>query len=473
MVERNEEEKSVSSNLSNGLGNLQINEAGAKDFSSVAEKKLVVDPEDKIEPVVVKDSNVQVENIFEGKEAYLSEATWEEMKIREDVKKNLIDMKFEKPSHIQAVSIPMINRTPYRHIIAQSRNGSGKTGAFLLGIIGRVDEKDNSLQVVIFAHTRELVNQITGILQSMVANTGIKADALLNTNKDINIGHIIVTTPGNFERTILNNPKKRKILDKLKCLILDEADHMLHTDTTYKVFVDCCEYFKKNKIEIQYILFSATISDEDLKLLKKHINKAVIMQASKESLTLKNVKQLLYQAKNKDEKISFIEEYLKKSLDQERIIIFVNTRDSTKKLQEVLVEKGFKVFILMGGDMDPTERDKTIEKFNKGQIQVLITTNVLARGFDEKLVKLIINYDLPVIKDNNNEFVPDIPNYLHRIGRTGRFGSHGIGLTLINSHKNELPMIREIETFYGSKIDEIKSIDELMEYFNKILEQKF
>ena len=127
----------------------------------------------------------------------------------------------------------------------------------------------------------------------------------------------------------------------------------------------------------------------------------------------------------------------------------------------------------MGGDMDPTERDKTIEKFNKGQIQVLITTNVLARGFDEKLVKLIINYDLPVIKDNNNEFVPDIPNYLHRIGRTGRFGSHGIGLTLINSHKNELPMIREIETFYGSKIDEIKSIDELMEYFNKILEQKF
>ena len=471
MVEKNEEVKSK--NLSEGLNSLQLNDAGANDFSSVADKKLVVDPEDKIEAVVVKDANVQVENLFEGKEAYLSEATWDEMKIREDIKKNLLDLKFDKPSHIQAVSIPMINRTPYRHIIAQSRNGSGKTGAFLLGILGRVDEKDNNLQVVIFAHTRELVNQITGILKSMVANTGIKAAGLLNTNKDIEIGHIIVTTPGNFEKTILTNPKKKKSLDKLKCLVLDEADHMLHTDTKYKVFVDCCEYFKKTKIEVQYILFSATISDEDLKMLKKHINKAVIMQASKESLTLKNVKQLLFQAKNKDEKIGFIEQYLTKSQDMERVIIFVNTRDSTKKLQEVLIEKGFKVFILMGGDMDPTERDKTIQKFNKGEIQVLITTNVLARGFDEKLVKLIINFDMPVIKDDNNMFLPDIPNYLHRIGRTGRFGSHGIGLTLINSHKNELPLLREIEKFYGSKIDEIKSLDELMDLFKKLLEKKF
>ena len=275
------------------------------------------------------------------------------------------------------------------------------------------------------------------------------------------------------KKLVQTNPKKKKSLDKLKCLVLDEADHMLHTDTTYKVFVDCCEYFKKTKIEVQYILFSATISDEDLKMLKKHINKAVIMQASKESLTLKNVKQLLFQAKNKDEKIGFIEQYLTKSQDMERVIIFVNTRDSTKKLQEVLIEKGFKVFILMGGDMDPTERDKTIQKFNKGEIQVLITTNVLARGFDEKLVKLIINFDLPVIKDDNNMFLPDIPNYLHRIGRTGRFGSHGIGLTLINSHKNELPLLREIEKFYGSKIDEIKSLDELMDLFKKLLEKKF
>ena len=469
MVDKTEEEKK----LSESLNNLNVNESAAKEFNAIAEKKLVVDPEDKIEPVKVQDPNAQVENQFDGKEAYLSEATWEELKIRDDVKKNLIEMKFEKPSHIQAVAIPMINRTPYRHIIAQSRNGSGKTGAFLLGVIGRVDEKENSLQVVIFAHTRELVNQITSILNTMVAGTGIKISALLNTNKDVSLGHICVTNPGLFEGVILGNPKRSRSLDKLRCLVLDEADHMIHTDTTYKVFSDCCEHFKKKKMDVQFILFSATISDDDLKLLKKHITKAVIMQASKESLTLKNVKQLFYQAKDKYDKINFIKQYLEKSMDQERVIIFVNTRNETAKLQENLVKEGFKVFILMGGDMDPNERDKTIENFNKGNIQILITTNVLARGFDEKLVKLIINFDIPEIKQNNGVFIPDCPTYLHRIGRTGRFGSYGIGLTIVDSSKNQLATIKEIENHYGSKIEEIKSMDELMEYFKKVINQKF
>jgi len=456
--------------LTNSLNALSVTESGANDFSSMAEKKLVNDPEDKIEPVAITDPNAQVENLFEGKEAYLSEATWEELKIREDVKKNLLDMKFEKPSQIQAVAIPMINRTPYNNLIAQSRNGSGKTGAFLLGILGRVDEKDNNLQVVIFAHTRELVNQIFSILNTMVAGTNIKTSALLNTNKDT---HICVTNPGLFENIILSNPKKARLLDKLRCLVLDEADHMLHTDITLKVFADCCELFKKKKIDVQLILFSATISNDDLKLLKRYINKAIIMQAKQESLTLKNVRQLFYNAKSKDDKISFIESYLQKSIDQERVIIFVNTREGTKKLQENLVKKGFKVFILMGGDMDPSERDRTIENFNKGNIQILITTNVLARGFDEKLVKLIVNFDLPQIKENNGIYRPDAPTYLHRIGRTGRFGSHGIGLTLIDSSKNQLPLLKEIEKIYSSKIEEIKSLDELMEYFKKVIAMKF
>jgi ATP-dependent RNA helicase DDX19/DBP5 len=469
MVEKTQEEKKITESLNT----LSVNDSGANDFSSIAEKKLVTDPEDKIEPVAISDPNAQVENLFEGKEAYLSEATWEEMKIREDIKKNLLDMKFDKPSHIQAVAIPMINRTPYQHLIAQSRNGSGKTGAFLLGILGRVDENDNNLQVVIFAHTRELVNQIYSILNTMVKGTNIKTSALLNTNKEAPLGHICVTNPGLFENIVLTNPKKARLLDKLKCLVLDEADHMLHTDITLKVFADCCEHFKKKKIDVQLILFSATISDDDLKLLKRYINKAIIMQASKESLTLKNVRQLFYNASSKDDKITFIESYLQKSIDQERVIIFVNTREGTRKLQENLVKKGFKVFILMGGDMDPSERDRTIENFNKGNIQILITTNVLARGFDEKLVKLIVNFDLPQIKENNGIYRPDAPTYLHRIGRTGRFGSHGIGLTLIDSSKNQLPLLKEIEKIYSSKIEEIKSLDELMEYFKKVISMKF
>jgi len=301
----------------------------------------------------------------------------------------------------------------------------------------------------------------------------IKSGANLNTNKDAAIGHIIVTTPQNFERTILSNPKKKRVLDKLKCLVLDEADHMLHTDATYKVFVDTVEYLKSKDIPVQHILFSATVSEDDLKVLKKHIPKAIIMQTAQEALTLKNVKQFYYQAGDLDDKVKFIESYLQKAIDMERVIIFVNTKEGTKKLQETLVKKGFKVYILMGGDMDPAERDKTIENFNKGTIQILITTNVLARGFDERLVKLIINFDLPVTKTPNGEYLVDKENYLHRIGRTGRFGSHGIGLSLVNMRRNEQKMIQDLESHYSSKIEEIKSIEELMEYFKKLLSAKF
>jgi len=160
------------------------------------------------------------------------------------------------------------------------------------------------------------------------------------------------------------------------------------------------------------------------------------MEMKKEALTLKNVRQMYFKANKKDEKVDFIEEYLKRSIENERVIIFVNTRDNTVKLQQMLVQKGYKVYILMGGNMDPKERDLTIKKFKKGEIQILITTNVLARGFDEKLVKLIINFDLPITQTGNG-LGPDPETYLHRIGRTGRFNSKGIGLTLISDEREK------------------------------------
>jgi ATP-dependent RNA helicase DDX19/DBP5 len=125
----------------------------------------------------------------------------------------------------------------------------------------------------------------------------------------------------------------------------------------------------------------------------------------------------------------------------------------------------------MGGDMDPKERDETIRKFNKGEIQILITTNLLARGFDEKLVKLIINFDLPEKQGQDRRFEPDFETYLHRIGRTGRFGTKGIGLTLISSD-NEMKNLKEIEAYYKSNIEEIKSLDDLITEFKKIIYEK-
>ena len=196
-----------------------------------------------------------------------------------------------------------------------------------------------------------------------------------------------------------------------------------------------------------------------------------MIQVKKEMLTLKNVRQLYFKCNNREDKVQFVEDYLKRSMENERVIIFVNTRDYTVKLQQKLVSRGYKVYILMGGNMDPSERTETVEKFKKGEIQILITTNLLSRGFDEKLVKLIINFDLPVKKEDSR-IVPDMETYLHRIGRTGRFGSKGIGLTLV-SDEREFKSLKEIESFYGSNIEEIKSLDNLLEDFKKLLEGKF
>ena len=174
---------------------------------------------------------------------------------------------------------------------------------------------------------------------------------------------------------------------------------------------------------------------------------------------MKNVKQVYYNAPTREDKVTFIAEYLKKQWQQERVIIFVNTKDYNLKLRDKLTKMGYQVFVLQGGDMDPANRDETIKRFNKGEIQILLTTNVLARGFDEKLVQLVINFDIP-IKKVDDKLVSDPETYLHRIGRTGRFGTKGIGLSLVSGDR-DMKYLKEIEEYYKSKIEEIKSLEDL------------
>lgn len=169
--------------------------------------------------------------------------------------------------------------------------------------------------------------------------------------------------------------------------------------------------------------------------------------------------------KHKDK---MVEEIIKSSMDNDRIIIFVNKRDNCDNLTTRLRNKGYTVFLLMGGDMSLDNRDETIKKFNEGKIKILITTDLLSRGFDERLVKLVINYDIPVrIDQNTKKWYVDKETYLHRIGRTGRFNTKGLALNLVlDRYKNN---IKEIEEFYETKITEIKSMDELINDYKKLL----
>ena len=453
---------------------INVEEKQQDDFDELAnEKKEFVNNEDD-EVVATNVTNNRPENMLKMEDLYhFKDSTWETLGLKEDLIKGLLEMNFIKPSKIQSTAYPLVMKANHPHLIAQSHNGSGKTGAFGISVLSRVDENIPDVQAIIFAHTRELVNQIAKNLGKMAKYTKINVTAVTNDKTaNENIGQVVVITPGTFDNKFLKNRRKPIPMDKLTIMVLDEADFMISNDLTKSISERAFKHFADNNIKVQILFFSATFEENHFKEIKKSCKRANMIEVKKELLTLKNVRQMYIKCEKNEDKITMIEEYLKRNIEQERVIIFVNTRDFTEKLTMTLRQKGYKVFLIMGGNMDPTERDATIEKFTKGEIQILITTNILARGFDERLVKLIINFDLPITKDANDKFVPDYETYLHRIGRTGRFGTNGIGLSLVSGNR-DMESIRKMEEFYNSKIEEISSMDDLIEEFKKLLGEKF
>ena len=223
-------------------------------------------------------------------------------------------------------------------------------------------------------------------------------------------------------------------------------------------------------MNVQILFFSATFDEKSFRFIKRFYENAQIIELKKEELTLENVKQYYQECKNEDDKVKFIEDYLKVSHGSSRVIIFANKRDYVVKLQKKLFDRGYKVFILMGGDMDRKNRDETIRKFRDGEIQILITTDLLSRGYDERLVRLVINFDLPVKGPIGIE--PNYETYLHRIGRAGRFGTQGIGINLCCG-KSDFEILKNIEKYYNTKIEKMQTIDELLKDLKKFYLEKY
>ena len=245
-------------------------------------------------------------------------------------------------------------------------------------------------------------------------------------------------------------------------LILDEADYMLTNEVTSKVCEKAFFLFQKNKMNVQILFFSATFDQDCEKLIKKYYSQKEThrIELKKEELTLDKVKQYYQKCSSQEDKIKFIEKYLPMNQQSQRIIIFTNKRDNAVNLQKTLIKRGYEVYVLMGGDMSFQERDETIEKFRKGEIQILITTNLISRGYDERLVKLVINYEIPFKILNNGFCDVDYETYLHRIGRTGRFETEGMAINLV-LERRDMNNLKKIEKYYNTKIEEMKSMDEL------------
>jgi len=366
-------------------------------------------------------------------------STFDEMNLKEDLLRGIYAYGFEKPSTIQQRGIVPIVRG--HDTIAQAQSGTGKTATFTIGVLQRVDLGIKQCQALILAPTRELANQSHKVVCSIGDYLNVVCHACIGGTKvadDIDMlrrgVHIVVGTPGRVFDMI-----ERRALDvrHVKVFVLDEADEMLSRGFTDQIY----DVFRKLPENVQVGLFSATMPEEVLEMTGKFMNDPMRILVKRDELTLEGIKQFYVAVEREEWKLDTLCD-LYETLTITQAIIYCNARRKVDWLTEQLHSRDFTVSALHG-DMDQKERELIMKEFRSGSSRVLITTDLLARGIDVQQVSLVINYDLP----------KDRENYIHRIGRSGRFGRKGVAINFIVSE--DVRVLRDIEQFYNTQIEEM------------------
>ncbi|CAI5758719.1 unnamed protein product [Candida verbasci] len=365
--------------------------------------------------------------------------SFEELGLKPELLKGLYAMKFNKPSKIQEKALPLLLSDPPRNMIGQSQSGTGKTAAFSLTMLSRVDESVKLPQCICLAPTRELARQTLEVIQTMGKFTEITTKLVVPDPNDRSRAiseQVIVGTPG----IVVDLARKRIInTSKVKVFVLDEADNMLEAQG----LGDQCVRFKKFlPRDCQLVLFSATFPTEVRKYAEKFVPNANSLELKQEELNVEGIKQLYMDCDSENHKFEVLCE-LYGLLTIGSSIIFVERKETANILYAKMKQEGHTCSILHGG-LDTRERDRLIDDFREGRSKVLITTNVLARGIDIASVSMVVNYDLPTDKNGN----PDPSTYLHRIGRTGRFGRVGVSISFIHD-KRSYNILMAIKEYFG------------------------
>lgn len=369
--------------------------------------------------------------------------TWDELELNRDLLRGIYAYGFEKPSPIQSKSIyPILQGCD---LIAQAQSGTGKTGSFTIGALSKVIISENSNQILIIVPTHELAHQITSVisgLSSMMSGLRIKTvvggSSIDDDAEEMrkNPPHVIVGCPGR----IFDMVRRRHInANKLKLVILDEADEMLSSgfkEQVYNIF----KYLNKN---VQIALFSATLPNNIFQITHKFMRDPVKISVKTESLTLEGIKQYFIAVNDDREKYLTLKD-LYQHISLSQCIIYANSVKRVIDLYEAMKEDSFPVCCLHS-NMDKAEREKVFKEFRTGGSRVLISSNVTSRGIDIQQVGVVINFDLP----------RDIHNYLHRIGRSGRWGRKGTAVNFIT--RRDIQKMREIEQYYNTQIEELPS----------------
>jgi superfamily II DNA/RNA helicase len=354
----------------------------------------------------------------------------------------LSDIQFFEPTPIQVKSIPIVLEG--KDLLGTAQTGTGKTGAFVIPIIERVLQSNrDGVKALIITPTRELAQQIDEQIFAIGYHTGVSSATVIGGSdfsvqaKALKAGaDIIVATPG---RLIDQNKVAPIDFSKLEFLVLDEADRMMDMG----FMPDMKKIISWTPENRQTLMFSATMP-ADIEKLSRSILKnpdKVQIAAIKPS---GSVEQRAYMLKS-DQKVSVVKKIFK-SLDWESCIIFTSTKKGTDELQRLLKRQGIKAASIHG-DRTQDERNKALQSFVNGEYKVIVATDVLARGIDIKGVSIILNYDVP----NNTD------DYIHRIGRTGRYDKSGIAITFVTRRDSRL--FSQIDSIKGNKINKIEIPD--------------
>lgn len=410
-----------------------------------------------------------------------SSTTWQALGLEAGLIEVLLSKGFKKPSKVQNI---VIKSSKNNNVAIQSQNGSGKTLSFLIPVITTVDvslkgknEYGTPMpQVVILGDTKALILQIQKILVSLTENyKPMAVDYLFGGKWDLEGDcQVLVSTVAQLKNCFI----KKKIDPKnIKLLVVDEADSVFESDLGKNFFAGLITKLQKTN-DFKIILTSATVTEDSRKIIAKIQEKSNIIttEMPKENLTLKNVYQYMVRFSDNTDRLKTLD-LLMKSVNAQNILIFANRKRDLEDLEQHLTGLGHKVGYIYKSGFDKNSGankadyvQSQINDFLAGKYRILLTTNLLSRGIDMRKVTLVINFALPIKFPKDGDMstkAVDVETYLHRVGRTGRFGDQGIALNFV--HQNEQEMIDGIQDFYQN---EIKTIDpNQMGNLNKVLEE--
>lgn len=364
---------------------------------------------------------------------------FDSMNLKEDLLRGIYAYGFERPSAIQQRAIlPIVSG---KDVIAQAQSGTGKTGTFSISVLQKINPDLKRIQALILAPTRELASQIQKVVVALgdfmkievygcIGGTNVREDAA-----KLNSGvQVVVGTPGRVFDMINRGFLKA---DDIHMFVLDEADEMLSRGFKDQIY----EIFQLLPSTTQVVLLSATMPTEVLEVTQKFMADPIRILVKKDELTLEGIKQFYISCEKEEWKLDTLCD-LYETITITQAVIFCNTRRKVDWLTEKLTSRDFTVSA-MHGEMEQSAREVVMKEFRSGSSRVLISTDLLARGIDVQQVSLVINYDLPANREN----------YIHRIGRGGRFGRKGVAINFIT--EDDTRMLRDIEQFYSTQVEEM------------------